>query len=326
MQGQEALEQETKVKSNAGVDVCKSWLDAHVLPAGMSLRVANDAAGLRKLKRWLARFDLGLVAIEATGKWHQAVRRSLHASGIAAAVVDPLRVRLFAKAHGILAKTDRLDARVLALFAAVMTPPARPPAPTSMEELSELVGARESAVAEETMLKNQLSAAETHFLRRQLARRIERIGKDVKALEGEILKRIEADDELARRYAILVSIPGFGPVVATTLIARLAELGACTTKQIGSLAGLAPLANESGEHKGIRAIGGGRTSVRNVLYLAAVTAARCNADLKAFYERHRAANKPTKVVFTALARKLAVLANTLVAQDRLWLPQAPQPA
>lgn len=326
MQGQEALEQETKVKSNAGIDVCKSWLDAHVLPAGTSLRVANDAAGRRKLKRWLTRFDLGLVAIEATGKWHRAVRRSLHACGIAAAVVDPLRVRLFAKAQGILAKTDRLDARVLALFAAVMAPPVRPPAPTVMEELSELVGARESAVAEETMLKNQLSAAETPFLRRQLARRIERIGKDVKALEAEISKRIEADDALARRYAVLVSIPGFGPVVATTLIAQLPELGACTAKQIGSLAGLAPLANESGEHKGVRVIGGGRASVRNVLYLAAVSAARCNAELKAFYERHMAANKPTKVVLTAVARKLAVLANALVAQHRPWQPNPPRPA
>ena len=326
MQGQEALEQETKVKSNLGVDVCKSWLDAHVVPAQTSLRVPNTAPGMRKLKRWLAQFDVGLVVVEATGKWHRALCRSLHASGIPVAVVDPFRVRMFAKAQGILAKTDRLDARVLALFAALMAPPVRPPAPTAREELSELVGARESAVAEETMLKNQLAAAETRFLQRQLARRIDRIGKDIKALEGEIRKRIQADQELARRYAILVSIPGFGLVVAMTLIARLAELGACTAKQIGSLAGLAPLANESGEHKGMRVIGGGRPSVRNVLYLAALTAARCNADLKMFYERHRAANKPIKVVFTAIARKLAVLANTLIAQDRLWSPHAPQPA
>lgn len=115
-------------------------------------------------------------------------------------------------------------------------------------------------------------------------------------------------------------------MVASTLITRLAELGACTAKQIGSLAGLAPLANESGQHKGVRVIGGGRPSVRHVLYLAAVTAARCNADLKAFYERHLAANKPAKAVLTAIARKLAVLANTLIAQDRPWQPHAPHPA
>jgi transposase len=326
MQGQEALEQEIKVKSSVGIDVCKSWLDAHVLPARMSMRVPNTAAGIRTLKRRLAPFDVGLVAVEATGKWHRVLCRSLHASGLAVAVVDPLRVRLFAKAHGILAKTDRLDAGVLALFAAVMAPPARPPAPTAMEELKELVGARESAVAEEIMLNNQLAAADGKFLKRQLARRIARIGQDIKALEGEIQKRIRADGELARRYAILVSIPGFGPVVASTLITRLAELGACTAKQIGSLAGLAPRANESGQHKGVRVIGGGRPSVRHVLYLAAVTAARCNADLKAFYERHLAANKPAKAVLTAIARKLAVLANTLIAQDRPWQPHAPHPA
>ena len=188
MQGQEALEQEIKVKSSVGIDVCKSWLDAHVLPAGMSMRVPNTAAGIRTLKRRLAPFEVGLVAVEATGKWHRLLCRSLHASGLAVAVVDPLRVRLFAKAHGILAKTDRLDARVLALFAAVMAPPARPPAPTAMEELKELVGARESAVAEEIMLNNQLAAAEGKFLKRQLARRIARIGQDIKALESEIQK------------------------------------------------------------------------------------------------------------------------------------------
>jgi transposase len=326
MQGQEALEQETKVKSSVGIDVCKSWLDAHVLPEKIGLRVANTALGIRKLKRWLAPFDVGLVAVEATGKWHRPLCRSLHAGDLAVAVVDPLRVRLFAKAHGILAKTDRLDAAVLARFAAVMAPPARAPAPTAMAELGELVAARQSAVAEETSLKNQRAAAEGCFLKGQLARRIARIGQDIKALADEIVKRIKADPELARRYAILVSIPGFGPVVAMTLIAHLAELGDCTARQIGSLAGLAPFANESGEHKGTRVIGGGRASVRHVLYLAAVTAARCNADLKAFYERHLAANKPTKVVLTAIARKLAVLANTLIAQDRPWQPHTPQPA
>ena len=192
MQGQEALEQEIKVKSSVGIDVCKSWLDAHVLPAGMSMRVPNTAAGIRTLKRRLAPFEVGLVAVEATGKWHRLLCRSLHASGLAVAVVDPLRVRLFAKAHGILAKTDRLDAGVLALFAAVMAPPARPPAPTAMEELKELVGARESAVAEEIMLNNQLAAAEGKFLKRQLARRIARIGQDIKALEGARSKNASA--------------------------------------------------------------------------------------------------------------------------------------
>ncbi|MFG1379928.1 transposase, partial [Xanthobacter autotrophicus] len=129
----------------AGVDVSKDWLDIHVLPQGATLRVGNDPQGIARLKRWLSRFDVALVAVEATGKWHRALCRSLHAGGRPVAVVDPFRVRMFAKAQGILAKTDRLDARVLAAFAAVMTPPARPPAGAAMDELKELVGARDAA-------------------------------------------------------------------------------------------------------------------------------------------------------------------------------------
>lgn len=193
MQGKEPSEQEPGVKSNAGIDVSKSWLDAHVLPSGQSLRVPNTRHGIRKLKRWLSLFDPALVVVEATGKWHRELRRSLDASGIAVAVVDPFRVRMFAKAQGILAKTDRLDARVLAQFAAVMTPAVRPPPPETMEDLAELVAARHSAVAEETALKNQLSAARSPFLKRQLTHRIASLAKAITTLEREILARIEAD-------------------------------------------------------------------------------------------------------------------------------------
>lgn len=323
MQGKEASEQETKAKSNVGIDVGKCWLDAHVLPAGESLRVANNCEGIRKLKRWLWRFDIALVVVEATGKWHRRLRRSLDASAIAVAVVDPFRVRMFAKAQGIFAKTDQLDARVLALFAAILAPPMRPPPPQALEELKELVVARASAVEQQTALKNQLSAAVGKFLMRQLARRIASGAKEIAALEGEILKRIRTDQGLARRYAILTSIPSFGPVVAASLIAGLAELGTCTTKQIAMLAGLAPIANESGQRQGARVIWGGRAAVRRILYLAAITAARFNADMRAFYQR-MADRKPAKVALIAVARKLIVLANTLVSQNRTWELHAPK--
>jgi transposase len=135
-----------------GIDVSKDWLDVHVLPADERLRVPNTCEGIRQLKRWLMRLDLALVAVEATGKWHRQVQRSLVESAIAVAVVDPFRVRMFAKAHGIFAKTDRLDARVLAMFAALMAPSARPPAPQALTELAELVTARMTAVAEKPAL------------------------------------------------------------------------------------------------------------------------------------------------------------------------------
>jgi transposase len=326
MQGKEASEQETNAKSSVGIDVSKDWLDAHVLPSGEALRVANTREGIRKLKRWVQRFEIALVVVEATGKWHRALRRSLDASAIQVAVVDPFRVRMFAKAQGIFAKTDRLDARVLALFAALMAPPLRPPAPQALEELNELVVARTSAVEQRTALKNQLSAAEGTFLKRLLARRIASSAKDIAALDREILKRIRADEGLAMRYVILTSIPSFGPVVAASLVAGLAELGTCTAKQIGMLAGLAPIADQSGKREGVRVIWGGRAAVRRILYLAAVTAARANADMRAFYQRKIADGKPAKVAIIAVARKLVVLANTLITQDRTWELHAPKHA
>ena len=148
MQGKESSERETKAKSNVGIDVSKCWLDVHVLPSGEILRVPNTPEGIRRLKRWILRFELALVVIEATGKWHRLLHRSLHASAIPVSVTDPYRVRMFAKAQGVLAKTDRLDARVLAQFAAVMAPTVRAPASEVMQELAELVRARDSAVAE----------------------------------------------------------------------------------------------------------------------------------------------------------------------------------
>ena len=164
MQGKEASEQETKVKCNVGIDTSKCWLDVHVSPADERLRVANSYSGIRQLKRWLLRYDIALVVVEATGKWHRHVHRSLVASAIPVAVVDPYRVRRFAQAQGIFAKTDRLDARVLASFAAMMTPSVRAPAPQAMAELAELVVARASAVEAQAALKNQLGTAECKFL------------------------------------------------------------------------------------------------------------------------------------------------------------------
>lgn len=323
MQGKEVPGPKAEPDSSVGVDVGKSWLDAHVLPAGESLRVDNTSEGIRKLKRWLGRFRVELVALEATGKWHRALHRSLHAAGIPVAVTDPFRVRMFAKAQGILAKTDRLDARVLAMFAAMMDPRVRPPAPQAHEALQELVRGRASAVAERTALRNQRAAAHTAFLRDQLAGRIARLETDLAGLEAEIARRIAADPALARRYRILVSIPGLGPVVAATMIACLPELGAASAKQIALLGGLAPVPDDSGERQGYRRIKGGRPIVRNALYLAALAAARHNASLATFYRRLRDRGKAAKLALVAVARKLLLLANALIFDNRQWTTLPP---
>ena len=326
MQGKDAPEQEPSVKCSVGIDVGKDWLDVHILPGEERLRVSNCATGVRQLKSWLRRFDVTSILVEATGKWHRAVHRSLFAAGFAVSAVDPFQVRMFAKAQRLLAKTDRLDARVLALFGAVMNPMLRPPAPEAIEALQELVRARDSAVAEQTALRNQLGEASDGFLVRQLKRRIARIGKDIAALERESLARIKADAGLARRHEILTSVPGFGDVVAAILIACLAELGTLSAKQIALLAGLAPIADDSGQRQGVRVVWSGRGSVRRALYLAALSAARHGTDLKTFYKRLRANGKAAKQALIAVARKLVVLANTLISQDRIWQPTPPQHA
>lgn len=325
MQGKEASEQETP-KCTAGIDVSKNWLDVYVSPAAESLRVPNTTEGIRQLKRWLMRHKIQLVAIEPTGKWHREICRSLRASLIAVAVVNPYRVRNFAKAQGILAKTDRLDAKVLAMFVVMMAPVCRAPTPQALEAMQELLTARASAVEEQTALKNQRAAAAGVFLTRQLTRRIAQVRTHIKALETECLKQIKADDGLARRFAILTSIPSFGTVVAMTLIACLSELGSLNSKEVGALAGLAPVPDDSGERQGVRVIWGGRAAVRRILYLAALTAQARNNDMQTVYRRLIANGKPPKKALIAVARKLVVLANTLITQDRLWSPQAPQSA
>jgi transposase len=326
MQGKELSEQATGIQSSAGIDVGKSWLDAHVLPAEQHVRVANTREGIRRLKGWLLGFDCAIVVIEATGKWHRPLYRSLHAAGLPVAVTDPYRVRMFAKAQGIMAKTDRLDARVLAQFGAVMNPAIRPPASKTLEELGELLAARRSAVDAQTALKNQGSVTTSKFLIRRIKRRLNASAKEIEAIEREIQRHIATEEPLAKRYAILISIRSFGFVVAATLLASLAELGTCTAKQIGMLAGLAPIADDSGQRQGIRIIGRGRSAVRNVLYLAALAATRFNPDMKAFYRRLIANGKPPKLAIIAVARKLVVLANTLLTEGRKWLQQQPKHA
>jgi transposase len=326
MQGKESPEQDTVSKFSAGIDVSKDWLDAHILPSEARKHVSNTRAGIAELKRWLLRVGVECVAIEATGKWHRAVCRSLVASGVPVSVTDAAKVRHFARAQGILEKTDRLDARVLAMFAAVMQPAVRPLPSEALEELQELASARSSAVAHQAALKNQLSSAKVPFLRRQLKRRISELDKHIEALEQEMLARIKADADLLHRYRIVTSIPGIGPATAAVLVACLSELGMVTARQASKLVGVAPLPDRSGKHQGRSLIGKGRAAVRCMLYMAALSASQRNPDLKAFYRRLLTGGKAKKYALIAVARKLVCLANTLVLQNRQWLPHAPQPA
>ena len=311
-----------------GCDVSKRWIDIHAHPIDRSWRVSNDKQGIRALKRALGRMDVAMIVLEATGRWHRQLWRSLAADGLPVAVIDPYRARRFAQATGRLEKTDRIDARMLALFAEAMRPETKAPPSEAMEELRELVNAWHAAKAEVTALSNRREAAACAFLRRDIAHALRAMNNHVARLQAEILRRIKEDQYLMERYAILLSIPGIGPVVASTLLVLLDELGQVSGRHIAKLAGVAPMAWESGAWRGQRHIRGGRAQVRRLLYMAAVSAGvlGANAPLKDFYDRLRARQKPAKVAITAVMRKLIVLANTLLAEGRKWQPETPNHA
>ena len=262
--------------------------------------------------------------IEPTSKYHRAIHRHLHSVAIPVALINPLRARLFAEAWGKLAKTDRIDAHMLALIAERMQPDAVPPPPEAVEELQELATARDGAVAERIAVQNRLATAATAFLRRELQTRLGSLKRHVERLDKEIAKRIRDNPVIASLAQILKSIPGIGQVVALTLITELEELGRLTAKQAAALAGLAPFARESGPWQGQRRIRGGRSRLRRALYIAALVASRRTPDLAAFYQGLRDKGKPAKLALAAVARKIVILANRLVADNRCWSPDPPQ--
>ncbi|MEH3108160.1 MAG: transposase [Sphingomonas fennica] len=314
------MPEQTTPPVHVGIDVCKGRLDIHIHPTGLRLAVVNDVGGWRRLKRVLGARPVARIVMEATSRYHRAARRSLHAAGLAVAIVDPLRARLFAKAIGTLAKTDAVDARMLALMAERLDPAVTPPARTAVMAVQELDRARSAAIAERVALGNRHAVADHAFLRTELARRLRSLETHIARLDSALARTIAADPVLAARHAILCSIPGIGTVTATALIANLDEIGALSSKQVAALAGLAPAAHDSGTTCGRRHIRGGRAPLRQALYMAALSAARYNPALNDLRTRLREKGKPAKLALIAVARKLLVLANTLVAQNRPWVP------
>jgi len=304
-----------------GIDVCKAWLDVYLHPIGQGFRVANSKEGIKLLRQGLAGADVALVVVEATGKLHRLVHRLLSQAGYRVAAVNPARPRKFAEALGQFAKTDRIDARLLALYGAAIGPGATPVPAKAVAELQELVLARQAAKADETALKNRHAAAESKVLNQLLRRQLDACARVIEALDAAIAAVLESNAELGRRYRILTSIKGIGPVVAAMLAACLSELGLLSAGKIAALAGVVPFDDDSADRRGLRRIKGGRPHVRQALYMAAVSAARCNPDLKAFYQRLRARGKQAKLALTAVMRKLVILANTLIREDRHWMPK-----
>jgi len=306
-----------------GIDVSKSYLDAHIHPSGAVIRVSNDKSGLKRLVQWLRPQPPVLIVLEATGRYHRLTHRHLHDAGFAVAVVNPYRTRRFSDMLGQLAKTDAIDARILAQFAASVMPKPTTLPTEKQQELRDIVLGRRQLCDEITLLKRRLESTALPLLSKQIRSRLKTCQRHLGVLEEEIHCAIDADPELANKFRILTSVPGVGFVTAAVLITELAELGHANAAEISALVGVAPMNRDSGLWRGKRMIRGGRKTVRNALYMAAISAIRANPDISAFYKRLRAVGKLFKVAITAVMRKLAILANTLITENREWTPICP---
>ena len=320
---QEKIHKPPQNLAYAGIDVSKNTLDFFITPHGVILSVSNDRKGIGQLVRECKTCDIELVAMEATGKYHQLAHELLHAAGVDVAVINPFRSRQFADSLGRLAKTDRIDAQVLAEFAKKMAPAKTIPASPHNKDLRELQTARRQVVDEISDLKRQLQSAQHPLAARQIRARIKMGERHRQAIKQEIQSLIKADETLKHKYDLLLSIPGIGNTTASILLTDLAELGQVNAKQIAALAGVAPMNWDSGNKKGNRIIRGGRRSVRNALYMCAVSNVSKSGSFGAYYRKLVARGKNPKVALTALMRKMVIIANTLITEDRKWEAHSP---
>jgi transposase len=301
-----------------GVDVSKDHLDAHRMTDGASRRFANDRVGHKAFLRWLLEKPTDRVVFEPTGPYHRAFEHALACADVPFVKVNPRQARRFAEAIGKLAKTDRLDAAMLARMGAMLQLPARPPRGEIILELKELHLAREALVKDRTAAKNRSKVLALPLLKRQNAQRLDQIERQLAAIESAMHDFVQANDELAARFAILTSIPGVSAITAFALLIEMPELGTLQAGEAASLAGLAPIVRQSGRWTGRSFIRGGRAGLRQALYMPALVATRFNPDLRAKYRQLISAGKPAKVAIAAIMRKLIVLANALLKANRSW--------
>jgi len=303
----------------AGIDVSKKELVVAVRPTGARWLAANEPRSIDRLVRRLRGLAPALVVLEATGCYHQAVARALARAGLPVAVMNPKQIRAFARATGRLAKTDSIDADMLAWYGETLHPEPRPLRGEADEELHGLVARRRQLVGMRVAERNRLESAPPD-VRRRIRAHLTWLGHEIDAYNERIAQWLQ--EHRSEQMEQLVSVPGVGVQTAAVLAAELPELGQLNRQEIAALAGVAPLNNDSGKHRGRRSTWGGRAAARSALYMAALTAARCNPDIRATYQRLREAGKPTKVAQVACMRKLLVTLNTLSRENRSWQPHA----
>jgi transposase len=306
----------------AGIDVGKKALDAAVLGLSEPRRTANDAAGWGELIAWLRAHQVRRVGLEATGGYERGVREALEAAGFEVVVHQPLEVRLFARVKRLRAKNDRIDAALIAQATAQVDAVKAAQDPR-LAELAERLTAYEQVTDQAAELKTFLEHVRLKDLRKSLKAQIASLERLKARLLGEVLKALKAHPDLLVRFRLLLTIPGFGPVVAASLAIRMPELGQMRRGQAAALAGVAPFDRDSGQWKGCRFIAGGRSRVRRMLYLAGLAAKRFDPGFRAFAEALIARGKPTKVAIVAVMRKLIEAANLVLARGQPWTKTNP---
>lgn len=300
-----------------GIDVAKARLDSACRPTHAQWTVLHTAGGIGRLVRRLSRLRPTLIVLEATGGLELNLASELAAAALPVALINPRQARHFAKATGRLAKTDGLDAAVLAHFAEAVRPTPRPLPDETTQRLGDLVTRRRQLVAMRTAEHNRQSRA-SHALQGEIQGHLDWLEQRLMDLDGQLGQQIRHSPIWREQDDLLQSMPGVGPVLSRTLLAELPELGTLNRRAIAALVGVAPLNQESGTWRGKRRIGGGRGHVRTVLYMAAVTAARWNPWIRAFYQRLRATGKTVKVVLTACMRKVLTILNAIMKHREPW--------
>jgi transposase len=301
-----------------GIDVAKDRLDVHVLPEGKALAVARDSQGLAELSTVLTEMGPSLIVLEATGGYEQVVAAQLASCGLPVVVVNPRQVRDFGRAMGRLAKTDRLDAEVIALFAERVRPEMRVLPDEQSLVLKELVMRRRQVIEMMTAERNRQRRLTDPRMIKSVLRVLKTLEKELSDLERDLDETIRQTPLWRDQEQLLVSVPGVGDKLARTLIADLPELGRLNPKQIAALAGLAPFNRDSGTLRGRRTIWGGRAKIRTALYMSTLAATRCNPVIRNFYQRLLHAGKAKKTAITACMRKLLIILNAIVRDKKPW--------
>ena len=304
-----------------GADISKDHIDLHQLPDGQRLRVTNDRKGFAPILKWIGEATVARIVYEPTGAYHKAFERFMLAHGIALSKVNPRLARRFAEATGGLAKIDRIDAEMLARYGLLLNPRLLRRNADVLNDLKELHAARLALIKDRTATMNRQKNLTQSLLKRHNSARLKQIEVQLAQVDQTIMARIAADESLKTRFDIIVSIPGLSTITAFALLIEMPELGELEDRAAAALSGLAPRDRQSGRWTGHAFIAGGRAIVRKALYMPAVVATRFNPDLKAKYEQLIKAGKPPKVAITAIMRKLVVLVNTLLRQNRKWKPK-----